>query len=114
MKNALQQRNTRRTRIRSKVSGTAARPRLSVFRSNSQILAQLIDDEKGVTLASCSTKSIKEKGTKSEKAFKVGEEIGKRAAEQKVKLAVFDRGGYRYHGRVAQVAEGARAGGLKL
>jgi large subunit ribosomal protein L18 len=115
MKNQLQQRNKRRTRIRSKISGTAARPRLSVFRSNTQIWAQIIDDEKQVTLASFSTKNIKDaKLNKSEKSFQVGEELAKLAKAKKITAVVFDRGGYQYHGRVAKVAEGARKGGLEL
>ena len=113
--NTKQQRNKRRTRIRSKIAGTSVRPRLSVFRSNTQIWAQIIDDEKQVTLASYSTKTIKDtKLTKSEKSFMVGEELAKLAQAKKIKAVVFDRGGYQYHGRVAKVAEGARKGGLEL
>ena len=102
-----------RRRIRSKISGSAQRPRLSVFRSNKHIYAQLIDDAAGVTLAAASTRegdaSI---GVEASKA--VGTRIGERAKEAGVDRAVFDRGGYRYHGNVRAVAEGAREAGLQL
>lgn len=102
----------RQARIRSKISGTAKRPRLSVFRSNENIYAQLIDDEAGKTLASASDIKVDGKTTKVESAKKVGEEIGKKAKELKLKEVVFDRGGFAYHGRVKALAEAAREAGL--
>lgn len=102
-------------RIRKKVSGTAAKPRLSVFRSNSDIYAQLIDDNKGVTLAAASSrqKDIQaQKAAKTEKSKLVGAAIATKAKELGIEKVVFDRGGYIYHGRVKAVAEGAREGGL--
>jgi large subunit ribosomal protein L18 len=115
MASQLQKRNRRRIRIRSKIKGTKLRPRLSVFRSNAHIFAQLINDEEGLTIASITTKHVEEKGkTKSEKAFILGERLAEKAKSQKVTAAVFDRGGYQYHGRVKQVAEGARKGGLQF
>ncbi len=106
-------RNRRHNRIRSKVSGTAACPRLSVYRSNKFVYAQLIDDEKGMTLAATSTKDSKGKGML-EKAKGAGVEIAKKAVELKIKQAVFDRGGFIYTGRVRALAEGAREGGLQF
>ena len=99
-------------RIRNKVSGTAERPRLSVYRSNKLIYCQLIDDLKGTTLAAASSQTIK--GTKSEQAVEVGKIIAERAKANGIEAVVFDRGGYRYHGRVRSLAEGAREGGLKF
>ena len=104
-----------RFRIRAKISGTAAKPRLSVFRSNTDIYVQLIDDDQAVTLASASSrdKDIKaQTGTKSEKSKLVGQAIASKAKELGIENVVFDRGGNLYHGRVKQVAEGAREGGL--
>lgn len=103
-----------RRRIRAKVSGTTARPRLSVFRSNKHIYAQLIDDLEGVTLAAASTREGGESGIGIEAATSVGKRIAERAKEAGVDRAVFDRGGYRYHGNVKALAEGARDGGLTL
>ncbi len=100
--------------IRTKISGTAERPRLSVFRSNTQIYAQIIDDVKGVTLASASSLGSKDKMTKTEQAAVVGTLIAKNALEAGVKEVVFDRNGYLYHGRVKQLADAAREGGLKF
>jgi large subunit ribosomal protein L18 len=103
--------------IRRKISGTATKPRLSVFRSNSEIYAQLIDDVNGNTLASASSKEkgiTAHKGNKSEKSKLVGTAIAAKATELGLKEVVFDRGGYLYHGRVKAVAEGAREGGLKF
>lgn len=100
--------------IRSKISGTAERPRLTVFRSNSQIYAQLIDDNAGKTLASASSLVIKDKMTKKEQAAKVGEFIAKNAQEAGVKSVVFDRNGYLYHGRVKELADAARKNGLNF
>ena len=109
----LQQRRRRQTRIRTKVSGTATRPRLSVHRSLKSIYAQLIDDTKGVVIVSSS--SIKEKGGAGvEAAKKVGADIAKKAKAKKIGACVFDRSGYLYHGRVKALAEGAREGGLKF
>ena len=109
-------RKKRHKRVRGKVSGTADRPRLCVFRSLQHIYAQLIDDTKGVTLVSASTveKDFADYGGNKSAARKVGELIAQRAAEQKITECVFDRGGYIYHGRVQELAEGAREGGLKF
>lgn len=103
--------------IRQKISGTAAKPRFSVFRSNTDIYAQLIDDVNGNTLASASSRDksiVGQKGTKSEKSKLVGTAIAAKASELGLKEVVFDRGGYLYHGRVKAVADGAREGGLKF
>jgi large subunit ribosomal protein L18 len=103
--------------IRKKVAGTSERPRLSVFRSNTEIYAQLIDDVNGTTLASASSKQkdvVAQKTNKTEKSKLVGLAIAKRATELGLLTCVFDRGGYLYHGRVKAVAEGAREGGLKF
>ena len=109
-------RQVRHTRVRAKISGTAECPRLNVFRSLQNIYAQLIDDVNGVTLASASTveKEFTEYGGNKEAAHKVGETLAKRALEKGIEVCVFDRGGYIYHGRVQELAEGARAGGLKF
>lgn len=109
----------RHLRVRKKISGTAARPRLSVFRSAKHIYAQLIDDEKGVTLASASTldKELRDKisnGGNVEAARQVGELIAQRAKAQGVDKVVFDRGGYLYHGRIQALADAAREGGLEF
>jgi large subunit ribosomal protein L18 len=108
----------RRTRIkahiRHKVSGTAQKPRMTVFRSNTQIYAQLIDDVNGVTLASASSLGLKEKATKIEQAAKVGALVAKVAQEAGITEVVFDRNGYLYHGRVKQLADAAREAGLKF
>ncbi len=103
----------RQKSIRSKILGTKKRPRLSVFRSLNYIYVQLIDDKKGKTMVSAGDKGIK-KGNKTEKAFKVGEEIAKKALGKKIEEVIFDRSGYKYHGRVKALAEGARKGGLKF
>lgn len=100
--------------IRTKVWGTAERPRLTVFRSNSQIYAQVIDDTKGVTLASASSLGIKDKMTKSEKAALVGKAIAEAAKKAGVNEVVFDRNGYLYHGRVQSLADAAREAGLQF
>ncbi|MFN5423365.1 MAG: 50S ribosomal protein L18 [bacterium] len=103
--------------IRKKISGTTQSPRLSVFRSNTEIYAQLIDDVNGNTLASASSrdKDIKaQKGTKTEKSKLVGQAIAKKAVALGIAGCVFDRGGFLYHGRIKAVAEGAREGGLKF
>ena len=106
----------RHTRVRGKVSGTAERPRPCVYRSLNHIYAQVIDDVKGVTIAAAGSneKDFGMTGGNKEAAKKVGELIAKRAADKGVSLVVFDRGGYIYHGRVKELAEGAREGGLKF
>ena len=106
----------RHVRVRSKISGTAECPRLNVFRSNCNSYAQLIDDVKGVTLvaANSAEKDFGENGGNKEGARKVGQLIAKRALEKGIEEVVFDRGGYIYHGRVQELAEGAREGGLKF
>lgn len=103
-----------KAQIRAKVSGTAERPRLTVFRSNSQIYAQVIDDTKGVTLASASSLAIKDKITKTEKAALVGKAVAEAAIKAGVNAVVFDRNGYLYHGRVKQLADAAREAGLNF
>jgi large subunit ribosomal protein L18 len=110
-----QQRLRRRRRVRAKVTGTAERPRLSVFRSNKGIFAQLIDDSSGATVAAVSwiEADLRKLGT-AEQAKRVGELLAERAKAAGVETCVFDRGGYRYHGRVKALAEGAREGGLKF
>lgn len=100
--------------IRHKVSGTAEKPRLTVFRSNAQIYAQVIDDVAGKTIASANSLGIKDKMTKGEQAVKVGELIAKKAQEAGVTTVVFDRNGFLYHGRVKQLADAARNAGLKF
>ena len=106
----------RHVRVRGKISGTAERPRLDVYRSLNHIYAQLIDDVKGVTLAAASSveKDFGMGGGNKKAAKKVGELIAKRAADKGISEVVFDRGGYIYHGRVKELAEGAREGGLKF
>ena len=106
----------RHKRVRGKISGTAARPRLCVYRSLDNIYAQIIDDEAGVTLASASTaeKTFKEYGGNKEAAHAVGKLIAERAAEKGITDVVFDRGGYVYTGRVAELAAGAREAGLEF
>ena len=103
-------------RIKKTLSGTAQKPRLVVFRSNSEIYAQIIDDTKGVTLVAASSrdKDLKASGTKTERAKQVGEAIAKKALAAGIETISFDRGGYLYHGRVKSLAEGAREGGLKF
>lgn len=107
--------NQRKNRIRTKLRAVSSEPRLTVFRSNEYIWAQVIDDAKGVTLASSSDKSLKlTKEAKLEKAAKVGENIAEQALAKKIKKVVFDRGAYRYHGRVKALAEAARKKGLQF
>ncbi len=103
----------RHARVRKKVSGSQARPRLAVYRSNRHIYAQLIDDARAVTIASASDREVA-KGDKTERAKAVGALIATRAKEHGVEVAVFDRGGRLYHGRVAALADGAREGGLQI
>ncbi|HHV31400.1 50S ribosomal protein L18 [Caproiciproducens sp. LBM24188] len=106
----------RHRRVRGKISGTAECPRLNVFRSTNNIYAQIIDDIKGVTLVAASSldKEFEGNGGNKDAARKVGELIAKRAAEKGITEVVFDRGGYIFHGRVKELAEGAREGGLKF
>jgi len=101
-------------RVRRRILGKSEMPRLSVFRSNKYIYGQIINDEKGITLLDVSSLKVKGGKTKVEKAFEVGKEIAKKALEKKIESVVFDRNGYRYHGRVKALADGAREGGLKL
>ena len=106
----------RHRRVRNKISGTAARPRLDVFRSAKHIYAQIIDDETGVTLVSASTvdKDFNEYGGNVDAAKAIGLKIAEKAQAKNIKDVVFDRGGYLYHGRVRSLAEGAREGGLNF
>ena len=114
--NSNEQRLKRHRRVRAKISGTPERPRLNVFRSNKHIYAQLIDDVNGVTLAAASTmdKGFEGNGGNKDAARKVGQAIGKLAVEKNSAEVVFDRGGYLYHGRVKELADGARESGLKF
>ena len=109
-------RQTIRKRIRKKIKGTAEKPRLSVYRSNKDIYCQAIDDVGGVTLFAVSSRDngIEQTGTKTEVAKRVGQALASEAQEKGVSTALFDRGGYLYHGRVKALAEGAREGGLKF
>ncbi len=110
-------RQKRHLRLRQTLSGTATKPRLNVFRSNKQIYAQIIDDTKGITLCSASSRDTEagvKNGSNVEAASKVGTLIAKRALDLKIEAVVFDRGGYLYHGRVKALAEAARAAGLKF
>jgi large subunit ribosomal protein L18 len=107
-------REKRRKRVRRKVVGTAERPRLSVYRSNVNIYAQLIDDDAARTLAAADSREVGEAENRKDAARKVGELIASKAKEAGIEVAVFDRGGNKYHGRIAALAEGAREGGLKL
>ena len=110
------ERQRRHIRVRRKISGTTECPRLCVFRSNSNIYVQIIDDTKGITLTQASTldKEVKTKHSNKEAAKEVGTLIAKRALEKNIENVVFDRGGYIYHGVVKEVAEAAREGGLKF
>ena len=110
-----QRRLKRRRRVRAKVRGTAARPRISVFRSNRGIAAQLVDDERGHTLAAVSWTESDLRGLKpGEQAAQAGKVLAQRAKDAGIERAVFDRGGYQYHGRVKAFAEGVREGGLAV
>ena len=110
------ERQRRHIRVRTKISGTAERPRLCIYRSNTNLYVQIIDDVAGKTLAQASTldKEVKTKHSNKEAAKEVGTLIAKRAAEKNIKEIVFDRGGYIYHGVVKELAEAARQGGLKF
>jgi large subunit ribosomal protein L18 len=107
-------REKRRKRVRRKVTGTAERLRLSVYRSNVHIYAQLIDDDAATTLAAADSREVGEAENRTDAARKVGELIASKASDAGIEIAVFDRGGNKYHGRIAALAEGAREGGLKL
>jgi large subunit ribosomal protein L18 len=110
-----QARKRRHRRVRGRVEGTAARPRLAVYRSNKGIYAQVIDDDAGHTLASASTGHLSAaSGSKSEQAAEVGKLVAQRARDAGIERVVFDRGGYLYHGRVKALADGAREGGLEF
>lgn len=113
LKSKLEQRQRRHRRIRAKISGTALRPRLSVFRSNRRLYAQLIDDENAATLAAASTAASSGKNM-AEKAAAAGKTIALQAQNKNITNAVFDRGGYLYAGAIKALAEGAREGGLKF
>lgn len=115
IRNKVFKRKKIKARVRGKISGTANCPRLSVFRSNKQIYAQLIDDQSGRTLAAANSRLDaidKAEGSKVDKAFKVGQELAAKASQAGISKVVFDRNGYLYHGRVKNLAEGARDGGL--
>ena len=107
-------RKKRHARIRNKLNGTSEVPRLNVFRSNSHIFAQIIDDENGTTLVSSSSLSMKLKNGNTENAKLVGKDIAEKAVKAKIKKVVFDRGGYLYHGRVEALADAAREAGLEF
>lgn len=112
--NKLQKRLRIKRRVRGKISGSAELPRLSVYKSNKEIYAQLIDDNAGKTLASASSRALNAKGTKVEISTEVGKVIAEKAKAVGVETVVFDRNGFVYHGRVKALAEGAREGGLKF
>ncbi len=119
VKTKKEKREKRHKRLRAKIIGSAKQPRLSVFKSNKHTYAQLIDDSKGKTLFSASDLEIKSKENKKDNkktdlAKKIGQLIAKKGIENKIKKVVFDRGGYKYHGRIKGVAEGAREGGLEF
>jgi len=109
-------RNRRAARNAARISGTSARPRLAVSRTNKYFYAQLIDDEKGITLLAASSMNLGKtaKKTKSEEAFSIGELIGKKAVEKGIAAAVFDRRSYKFHGRVKSFADGAKKSGLTI
>ena len=114
--NRKEERITRHKRVRTKISGTTECPRLAIFRSNSNIYAQIIDDTKGATIVAASTldKEVKNKKANKEAAKEVGTLIAKRAIEKNIKTVVYDRGGYIYHGVVKELAEAAREAGLEF
>jgi len=115
-KNKKTQKEKRHRKVRAKIQGTEERPRLCVFRSNKHIYAQIIDDEKGWTLVSASDLEVKDsrKNKKTNLAQKVGQLIAQKAKEKKIKTVVFDRGGFRYHGRIKTLADEARKQGLQF
>ncbi|OGY45555.1 MAG: 50S ribosomal protein L18 [Candidatus Buchananbacteria bacterium RIFCSPHIGHO2_02_FULL_38_8] len=109
-----QLRQRRKIRTRAKIRGSIQKPRLNVFRSLKHLYIQLIDDNAGKTLVSVKDSEIREKGKKTEIAFKAGELLAQKAIKAGIKELFFDRGGYKYHGRVKAIADGARKGGLKF
>lgn len=110
----LEKRNRIKRRVRGKISGSAELPRLSVYKSNKEIYAQLIDDLSGKTLASISSRALSAKGNKTEVSSEVGKAIAEKAKAAGIETVVFDRNGFVYHGRVKALADGAREGGLKF
>ena len=102
----------RHARVRSKISGTTERPRISVFKSNKGMFIQLIDDTKGNTIVSVNSGEVKIDGDKKAKSFEMGKILAKKAQEKKIEKVVFDKGSYKYHGRIESLASGAREGGL--
>jgi large subunit ribosomal protein L18 len=114
MVNKIEKRLKIKRRIRGKISGTGERPRMSVFRSNKQIYVQIIDDLSGKTLVSASSLGMTDKVTKKEEATKVGELVAQKAKDAGITTVVFDRNGYLYHGRVKELADAARKGGLNF
>ena len=112
--NKVQKRIRIKRRVRGKISGSAELPRLSVYRSNKEIYAQLINDKDGTTLAATSSRSLNAKGTKVEISTEVGKAIAEKAKAVGIETVVFDRNGFVYHGRVKALADGAREGGLKF
>jgi large subunit ribosomal protein L18 len=110
--NKKQQRTRKHVKVRAKISGTAEKPRVAVYRTNARIYAQAIDDVSQKTIFGTSDKALK--GTKSERAELVGKLIAETIIKAGIKTALFDRGGFKYHGRIQKVAEGLRAGGLKV
>lgn len=112
--NKLEKRNRIKRRVRGKISGSAELPRLSVYKSNKEIYAQLIDDKEGKTLASASSRGLNAKGTKVEISAEVGKALAEKAKAVGIENVVFDRNGFVYHGRVKALADGAREGGLKF
>ena len=109
-----QKRDRIHRKLRKKINGSAERPRLSVYRSNTNMYVQIINDEENVTILSANAKDLKSKGTKKELAKELGVLIAKKAKDKKITKLVFDRGAFRYHGRVRALAEGAREGGLEF
>ncbi len=107
-------RKIRHHRVRAKIAGSAVRPRFNVFRSLSHIYVQIIDDAEGKTLAAASSKEVKAKGKKTDIAAEVGKKAAEKALALGIKEVVFDRGGYKYHGRVKSIADAARTAGLKF
>ena len=112
--NKLIRKNRRQIRVRSKINSTSDRPRVSVYRSNKYVAAQVIDDIKGVTIIGISQKNLKLNGTKTEKAKSLGLELANKLKTKKITKIIFDRGSYAYHGRVKSIAEGLREGGMEF
>lgn len=110
----LEKRNRIKRRVRGKISGSSELPRLSVYKSNKEIYAQLIDDSNGTTLASVSSRALSAKGNKVEVSTEVGKAIAEKAKAAGIETVVFDRNGFVYHGRIKALADGAREGGLKF